>query len=121
MSIQTKAILNLTAIVLLVGAAVYFYYGINKLSQMFTDGRKSEAQFFTQLIRDNWDGIHSIPDEKKTILIANLDPANAGSDIDPFRILLIMFALLFFGVAIIGRLVALYKLSRVFRNLDISS
>jgi hypothetical protein len=112
MSIQTKAILNLTAIVLLVGAAVYFYYGINKLSQMVTDGRKSE---------DNWDGIHSIPDEKKTILIANLDPANAGSDIDPFRILLIMFALLFFGVAIIGRLVALYKLSRVFRNLDISS
>ncbi|MGB8338232.1 MAG: hypothetical protein WCD07_10995 [Burkholderiales bacterium] len=120
MPTKTKAILNLAAIAILVGAAAFVYHAINVLAQVHIDRRKSELQFFNRLIHDNWDGIHSIADEKKTILLANLNPAYAGSDIDEFRVLQLMFALLFFGVTIVDRLVALYKLWRASHNQSVS-
>ena len=115
MSTRAKVLINIAAIAFFVGAAVFLYRGIDELAQTFIDLRKSDAQFFAKLIQDNWDGIRTIPEEKKKILVANLDPTIAGTDLSLFRRLSILFALLLCGLAVLDRIGALVRLWRATR------
>jgi hypothetical protein len=70
------------AIVALIAFVTYGHYAITELTTFFVEARKSESKFFFEMVRDNWDGIKTISDEKKKVLLENLDPVFAGADIE---------------------------------------
>ncbi len=86
---------HLLAIIGLAAAAAYTHHGIASIAQLFIEDREADARFFRQLIQDNWDGIATIPSEKKQILISNLDPELAGSDVRAMRDLMLVVMYVF--------------------------
>ncbi len=116
MSTRTKLLLNLAGILLLVAATAYVHKSVNEIANTFIEIRVTDAEFFSRLLRDNWDGIKSIPVEKRKILLQNLDPALAGSDLRLMRDLLLLVFYCFTITLGITRLVVLFKLWRSSRN-----
>jgi len=71
---------------------------VNDIANGFTLDRKVQVAYFAKLVRDNWDGITTVPDEKKKILLTSLRPELAGTDIYVLRTLLLVFVCALFGV-----------------------
>jgi hypothetical protein len=107
---RTRIALNLAAILLLVGLTAYVQRAVTDITETFASIRVSDAKFFSKLIRENWDGIRTIPDEKKKLLLENLDPALATVDLQTMRTLMLFTFYVFMGGAVVGRVVALYIL-----------
>jgi hypothetical protein len=107
---------NCLAILLLALAAAFCHYGVNYISEMFVETRVAEVTFFSKLVRDNWDGIKSVPDEKKKVLLQNLDPVLAGFDIRAMRTIALVFLYLLYAVLILDRADALFKLWKASRQ-----
>ena len=116
MSIRIAAVVNAALIALFIGAAVYLCNAVDSLSATFLDVRQTEAQFFSKLIKENWEGIRTIPEEKKKVLVENLDTQLAGTDIRIFRSLLIAALVMLCSLAVFDRVVALFRLWRSTRG-----
>jgi len=64
------------------------------------------------MVRDNWDGIKTIQKDKKRILLENLSPEIAGTDIQVMA-QISMFMIYLVGIGfIIDRLIAIVKILR---------
>jgi|SRR5579864_6901233 len=116
MATRTKLLLNLAAILLLVAATAYVHKVVNEVTNTFIEIRVTDAEFFSKLITDNWDGIKSIPIEKRKILLQNLDPALAGSDLRLMRDLILIVFYCFTITLAIERLVVLFRIWKSSRH-----
>ena len=116
MTIRTKLLLNLVAILLAVAAAAYSHTAINRIAATFIEVRVADAKFFSQLVRDNWDGIKTVPDEKKKILLQNLDPSLAGTDLRLMRDLVLIFFYCIIVLFVVGRVDASLRLWKSLRR-----
>ena len=115
MPTRTKLLVNFSVIVLLVAATVYVHKGVNAIADTFIELRVADARFFSNLIRDNWDGIKSVPAEKKQILLRSLDPTLAGADLRLMRDMLLLIFYCFIGTVVVERLVSSFTLWRASR------
>lgn len=109
-SMRTRIVLNLAIILFLVGLSSYIHHTVTEITEIFASARIADAKFFSKLILENWDGIRTIPDEKKKIVLKNLDPSLATVDLQAMRTLLLCTFYVFIGGAVVGRVVALYSL-----------
>jgi hypothetical protein len=104
--------LHLLAIIGLAAAAAYMHHGITSIAQVFIEIREADARYFRQLIRDNWDGIATIPSEKKQVVISNLDPELAGSDVRAMRDLMLALMYAFMVALVVQTAVSAVKIWR---------
>lgn len=116
MTTRTKVWLNVVAILITMGMASYSHYAINELAAIFTEVRVADAKFFSKLIRENWEGIKTIPDEKKKVLLQNIDPALTGSDIQIMRFLMLVFMYGMFALVVLNPVTAISKLWKASRH-----
>jgi hypothetical protein len=106
---QKQLLGNVIAIVLLIAFVAYGRYAVTDISNTLVGVRKSDAMFLSKMVRENWDGIKSIPEEKKKVLLKNLDPQLAGIDIRVMsQLSLIWIYLIGFGL-ILNRLIVIGK------------
>jgi hypothetical protein len=115
MSTRRKLLFNLFAILFAAMAGVFVHYEVNEITDLFIDIRVAEVKVFARLVRDNWDGIKSVSDQKKEALLQTLDPSQAGADIRVMRLAIII---LFYGVVgsiVLDRAVATFKLWKASR------
>jgi hypothetical protein len=116
MATRSKLLFNFLAIVFAAMAGAFVHYEVNEISNTFIDIRVAEVKVFAKLVRDNWDGIKSVSDEKKQVLLQTLDPSQAGIEIRMMRTAIIV---LFYGLAgciILDRAVAMFKLWKASRQ-----
>ena len=97
-NVRRRMLFHGLAVLVLAAAAVFLHYGINAIADVFIDARQVDARLFASLVKDNWNGISTLSNEKKEILIRNLDPAMAGADIRTRRDL--MLVLMYVGVGV---------------------
>lgn len=107
--------LNFMAISFAATAGIVVHYEVYEMSATFIAIRVAEVNVFAKLVRDNWDGIKSVSDEKKMILLQTLDPSLAGIEIRMMRdaIILLFYALVV--SIIVDRAFAMYRLWRAMR------
>jgi hypothetical protein len=97
------------AILVLIAFVAYGHYAMTEVTNTFVEARKSESKFFAEMVRNNWDGIKNIPEEKKKILLENLNPELAAADIETMglisRILIYLIGagFIFDRLIVIGR------------------
>jgi len=115
MAPRGKLWLNFIAIIFAATAGIVVHYEVNEISATFIAIRVAEVNVFAKLVRDNWDGIKSIPDEKKKILLQTLDPALAGIEIRMMRAAIIILFYALVVSIIIDRAVAMFRLWRASR------
>jgi hypothetical protein len=92
--------------------AAFLVYGHNTLrdvTRTFVDLRKSDAQYFSELLRSNWDGITSIPAERKQNLLKSLDPEIAGSDLETMGFFARFFLYLLVAALMLGRAIVIAR------------
>jgi hypothetical protein len=118
---RTRIALNVAAILFIVGLAAYVHHLISGITETFVSVRVSEAKFFSSLIHENWDGVKTITEEKKKILLENLDPALAASDLLAMKTIMLMMVYLFMAGAIADRLFSIYKLCKCSRRVPIET
>lgn len=106
---QKKLLGNVIAIFVLIAFVAYGHYALTEITNGFVADRKSEAIFFSKMVRENWDGIKSIPDEKKKILLKNLDSELVGTDIRVIGQLGLVIIYLFGFALILDRLIVIGK------------
>ena len=112
MSMRRKVLLNLAVIVFAAGAGIFVQHQVNEMSSTFIAIRVAEVNVFSKVVRDNWDGIKSVSEENKKLLLQTLDPSRAGIEIRLMRAIIII---LFYGLVasiILDRAVAIIKLWR---------
>ena len=112
---RRKLLFNFVVILLAAMAGAFVHYEVDGIAATFIDIRVAEVQVFSKLVRDNWDGIKSISDEQKKLLLQTLDPSRAGSEIRVMRTVIIV---LFYGIVgsiILDRAVAMFKLWKASR------
>jgi hypothetical protein len=67
---------------------------INEISNVYISQEIIKNEFFSSLIKDNWEGITSISDDKKKTLLDNLSSQLAGNGINEMKnILFVVFSL----------------------------
>jgi hypothetical protein len=110
MATRRKLLFNFLAILFAAMAGGFVHYEVNQLSNTFIDIRVAEVKVFAKLVRDNWDGIKSVSDEKKQTLLQTLDPSQAGSEIRLMRTAIIVLFYGLVGSIILDRAVAMFKL-----------
>jgi hypothetical protein len=113
---RAKVLLNVIIILIAMGLAAYARNTVNEISATFTEVQVADAKFFSKLIRKNWEGIKTIPDEKKKVLLQNLDPALAAIDIRVMRTFILFLFYAIFGIVVIGRVAAIFKLWKTSRQ-----
>src|SRR5271167_1016468 len=116
MAPRGKLLFNFIAIIFAAMAGIFVHYEVNELSATFIAIRVAEVNVFSKLVRDNWDGIKSVPDEKKRVLLQTLDPALAGIEIRIMRAAIIILFYALVGSIIVDRSVAMFKLWRESRR-----
>jgi hypothetical protein len=112
---RNKLLLNFFVILLAATAGAFVHYEVDGIAATFIDIRVAEVQVFSRLVRDNWDGIKSISDEQKKLLLQTLDPSRAGIEI---RVMCTVIIVLFYGIVgsiILDRAVAMFKLWKASR------
>jgi hypothetical protein len=103
---------NVVAMLAAVAMVAYGHYVLKEITHTFVDDRRGEAEFLSELVRDNWDGITSVPEEKKRVLLRNLSPQLAGTDVETMGFFARMFLYLL-GVAFLAdRAIAITKAVR---------
>ena len=100
------------AVVVLAAAAAYMHHAINAIADTFIEAREADARLFSNLVRDNWDGISTLSNEKKTVLVRNLDPAMAGVDIRAMRDLMLVLVYAFISGFAIQAVISAIKIWR---------
>jgi hypothetical protein len=103
---------NVVAMSAAVTMVAYGHYVLNEITQTFVEDRRSEAEFFSELVRDNWDGITSVPEEKKRVLLRNLSPEVTGVDVETMGFFARLFLYLLGAALLIGRVLAIAKAVR---------
>jgi len=98
MSTYVKLTLSVIGVVVSIVMGARCIYVVNDVADGFLQGRKTEVAYFAKLVRDNWDGIRTVPDEKKEILLKNLNPDLAGVDINVLRTLLLVLVYALYGL-----------------------
>lgn len=114
---RSKLLLNLLAIIFAAIAGLYVHYEVNQLSTTFIEIRVAEVNVFAKLVRDNWNGITSVSDEQKKLLLQTLDPSRAGVEIRAMRTAIIVLFYGLVGCVIIDRAVAVFRLWKTSRRL----
>jgi hypothetical protein len=110
MTTRTRSLLNLAAALFIGGLVAYTIHLLNQVTEDMIQDRIAHANFFSKLIKENWDGIKSFSDEEKKALLNSLNPTFLSMDIRMLR-LVILILLCGFAVSIIlGRLVVIFKL-----------
>jgi hypothetical protein len=115
MVMRRKLLFNFLVILLAAMAGGFVHYEVDGIAATFIDIRVAEVKIFSTLVRDNWDGIKSISDEQKKMLLQTLDPSRAGIEIRVMRTVIVM---LFYGIVgsiILDRAVAMFKLWKASR------
>ena len=107
---QKRLLGSAVAIVVLTAFVAYGHYAITEITSTFVEGRKSESKFFQKMVRDNWDGIKSISDDKKKTLLENLNPELAGADIEIMGFLCRILVYVIGAGLILDRLIAIARL-----------
>ena len=74
-----------------------------------------QANFFSRLIKENWEGIKSVSDEEKKALLGMLDPTLLSTDIRMLRLIILMLLWGFGLSVVINRSIAVFKLLRASR------
>jgi hypothetical protein len=118
MAPRSKLLFNFIAIVFAAAAGIFVHYEVNEMAATFIAIRVAEVNVFAKVVRDNWDGIKSVPDEKKKVLLQTLDPALAGIEIRIMRDVIIILFYALVGSIILDRAVAMFKLWRASRSRD---
>jgi len=115
MAPRGKLWLNLMAIIFAATAGIVVNYEVDEMSATFIAIRVAEVNVFAKLVRDNWDGIKSVSDDKKRILLQTLDSGLAGIEIRMMRdaIIILFYALV--GSIIVDRAFAMFRLWRATR------
>jgi hypothetical protein len=116
MATRRKLLLNFIAIIFAAMAGALVHYEVNKISSTFIAIRVAEVNVFAKLVRDNWNGIKSVSDENKKLLLQTLDPARAGAEIRVIRAIIIIMFYGLVGCIILDRTVAMFKLWRGSRS-----
>ncbi len=116
MATRHKLLLNFIAIILAAMAGAFVHYEVNEISSTFIAIRVAEVNVFSKLVRDNWDGIKSVSDENKKLLLQTLDPTRAGAEIRVMRAIIIIMFYGLVGCIILDRAVAMFKLWRGSRS-----
>jgi hypothetical protein len=80
-------ILNAAGLVLLTAWVPFSRYCLSEIEDTFVSRRKAEVTFFHKLVKDNWDGITSITEEQKKVLLNNLDSSLAGYDVHAMTVI----------------------------------
>ena len=106
---MTQLLFSISAIVLLIAFVAYGQYVVTDITNTFIESRKTETKFFAELVRNNWDGIKNIPDEKKKILLETLDPELAATDIRVMSQIIIILLYLIGAGFILDRLIVIGK------------
>jgi hypothetical protein len=116
MAPRTKIYLNVTWVLILLGLAVFAYIELNQVTAFMVDDRVAHANFFTRMIRENWEGIKSFSDKEKKDLLELLDRERLAWDIRIMRF--IIFILLFGSIAagILDRIIAIFTLWKTSRR-----
>ena len=115
MATRRKLLFNLLAILFAAMAGVFVHYEVNEISNKFIEIRVAEVKVFARLVRDNWEGIQSVSDQKKEVLLQALDPSLAGMDIRVMRAAIIILFYGLVGSIILDRAVAMFKLWKASR------
>lgn len=115
MATRRKLLFNLLAILFAAMAGAFVHYEVNEMSNTFIDIRVAEVKVFARLIRDNWDGIKSVSDDKKEALLATLDPSIAGIEIRWMRAAIIVLFYGLVGSIILDRAVAVFRIWKASR------
>jgi len=100
----------------LLGATAYVHHAVDEITRTFIEIRVAEAKFFSKLVQDNWDGIKSVPNDKKEILMRNLDPEFAGTDLRTMRDLMLFVFYCFMGTIVIDRIRVTYRTWKAARS-----
>ena len=79
---RATIILNAAGLLVIVGCLAWSSHTLQEIINGFAEDRRAMVAQLAKLVRENWDGITTIPDEKKTILMNNLDPSLAAADIE---------------------------------------
>ena len=116
MATRGKLLFNFAVIFFAAIAGGFVHYEVNELSNTFIDIRVAEVKVFAKLVRDNWDGIKSVSDEKKEALLQTLDPTQAGFEIRMMRTAIIVLFYGLVGSIILDRAVAVFKLWKASRR-----
>ena len=107
-----QILINIVAILMLLGFVAYGHYAITKIANSYVENRKDEAKFLVGMVRDNWDGIKTIPPGKKKILLENLSPKYAGTDIQVMTKISLFMVYLFGAGFIFDRIVVIGRIKR---------
>ena len=116
MAPRTKIYLNVAWVLILLGLGVFAYVELNQVTAFMVDDRVAHANFFTRMIRENWEGIKSFSDTEKKELLELLDHERLAWDI---RIMRIIILILIFGCiapGILDRIIAIFKLWKTSRR-----
>ena len=116
MAPRTEIYLSVTWVLILLGLAAFAYIELNQVTAFMVDERVAHANFFTRMIRENWEGIKSFSDDEKKELLELLDLERLAWDIRVMRFL--VFILLFGSIAagILDRIIAISKLWKTSRQ-----
>jgi TM2 domain-containing membrane protein YozV len=108
-----QLVFNAIAILLFIAFMIYGRFAVTNIANTFIEIRKSEEKFLANLVRDNWNGIKSISEKKKQILLDNLSQDLAGADIRAMAniCLVLVFAL---GISLI--LNSIMTISRIVKT-----
>jgi hypothetical protein len=112
MSTHAKLVLHSLVLAGLLAITAYVHHAVNEITNTFVAVREADAKFFAKLIQDNWGGISTVPNEKKEILLRNLDPEIAGTDLRAMRSLLLFVFYPFMITIVIQIVVSAVKLRR---------
>jgi len=113
---KAKIVGYLLLIVFLVAVTIFSQNNVYEIADVFIKLEKSDTQYFSELIKDNWQGITTIPEEKKKILLENLDPRYAAVGIETMRTICIILLYVICSIGVVQCLLGLYKLRQKKRS-----
>ena len=113
---RKRSLFGAILVILSVGFVGYCHYAVIYIADTFIEVRRGESELFSELVRENWDGIKSISDEQKELLLENLKSELVATDIRLLR--QIILALIYvIGIALlIQGLVVVLKVPRSKRD-----
>ena len=112
MTRSNQILANLVAALLIALLVAYAAHLANQLTESMIQDRVVHANFFSKLVKENWDGIKSYSNDEKKALLDSLDPAALGTDIRMLRVV-ILFLLFGFGASVLlGRAAVIISLWR---------
>ena len=112
MTTRKRILINLAAALLIGGLAAYAIYLLNLVTDDMMQDRIAHANFFSRLIKENWEGIKSFSDEEKKALLDSLNPAFLTFDIRVLRLVILVLLCGFAVSIILDRFVVIFKLWR---------